>query len=58
MHEKVRIIGTLGILDQLAEGNYITKKEYRYCLQQLLNYNGIKVRLPNNEIKQRLQKLR
>jgi len=58
MRENVRIIGTLGILDRLKDGNYITEHEYKCCLQQLQKYNGTKVRLPRNEINLRLQNLK
>jgi len=36
MCEQVKIMGTIGILDRLMDGGYITKHEYKFCLQQLL----------------------
>jgi len=58
MYEQIKIIGTIGILDRLMDGGYITKHEYKFCLQQLLKHNGKEVRLPENEINLRLQKLK
>lgn len=58
IREKVKIIGTIGILDQLIDDNLITINEYKFCLQQLQKHNGSKVRLPSNEINLRLQKLK
>lgn len=52
--EDVSFIGTLGILDQLKETNSITLKEYRYCIEQLLQHNGKDVRLPEAELRLRL----
>lgn len=52
--ENVPLLGTLGILDQLYQGNYIPMVEYAYCLTALQNYNGGKIRLPKEEINKRL----
>lgn len=54
--EGVQVIGTIGILDQLVEGQYIALNEFRYCIKELLKHNGGKVRLPENELKKRLCK--
>jgi predicted nucleic acid-binding protein len=54
--EGVKIIGTLGILDQLLEGEFVSKPEYKYCLKELQKHNGIKIWLPKGEITSRLQK--
>jgi predicted nucleic acid-binding protein len=56
--ENVPTLGTIGILDQLLDGNYITEHDFEYCLLELLSHNGKEVRLPSNEINIRLQKLR
>ena len=48
-------MGTIGILDQLLEGQYIENEEFFYCINELLKYNGGKVRLPENELKKRLE---
>ena len=52
--EGVHVIGTLGILDQLFDGQYIAKDEYLYCLQEFQKHNGGEVRLPRAELKKRL----
>lgn len=54
--EGVQVIGTIGILDQLVEGQYIALNEFQYCIKELLKHNGGKVRLPENELKKRLCK--
>lgn len=52
--ENVAVIGTIGVLDQLLEGNYIEKNEYIECMKELQKYNGSKVRLPENELQKRI----
>lgn len=52
--EGVRVMGTIGILDQLVDGTYISLQEFHCCIKNLLKYNGQKVRLPENELKKRL----
>lgn len=52
--EHVSVIGTIGILDRLYEGQYIEKEEYVNCLKALLKNNGQKVRLPETELKKRV----
>lgn len=56
--ENVNILGTIGILDQLLDGNYITENEYESCLLELQRYNGQVVRLPKSEINSRLQRMK
>jgi len=56
--ENVSVIGTLGILDQLLEGNLIEPKEFEYCIHELQRHNGHEVRLPKNELTLRLQRTR
>lgn len=56
--ENVAVFGTLGILDQLLEGNFITSKEYEFCLYELQKHNGQEVRLPKSEISTRIQQKR
>lgn len=53
--EGVPVMGTLGVLDQLLEGNYIGLNEFEYCIAELLRQNGGKVRLPEYELKKRLK---
>lgn len=52
--EQVQVMGTIGVLDQLYNGNYIDKEEYTYCIKALLDNNGNKVRLPNSELLKRV----
>ena len=55
--ENVPVLGTLGILDQLWDHQYITADEYKICLHELQKNNGGAVRLPSHEIFSRLEKL-
>ena len=55
--EDVTVIGTIKLLDQLLDGNYINKSEYKYCLLELQKHNGQEVRLPKDEIATRLRDL-
>lgn len=55
--EGVTVLGTIGILDQLFSGEYISAEEYRYCLAELQRNNGSAVRLPASELEKRLKKL-
>ncbi len=52
--EGVVVIGTIGILDQLLDGNYIDLEEYHGCISRLIENNGGKIRLPMDELKKRL----
>lgn len=52
--EKVLVIGTIGVLDRLYEGQYIESKEYVDCLKELLKNNGQKIRLPEHELQKRV----
>lgn len=54
--ENVKVIGTIGVLDKLYDEKYIDETEYRYCISELLKNNGGKVRLPEVELKTRLNK--
>ena len=58
INEDVDVLGTIGILDQLISGGYINEIEYKKCLLLLKKYNGRKIRLPEDEISTRLQKLK
>ncbi len=53
--EKVKIMGTLKILDELIGGEYISKDEYDDCLRGLSQFNGGVIRLPQEEIDKRLK---
>ena len=50
------MIGTIGIMDQLLEGELVSEAEYVECLQRLKQQNGGSVRLPRTEIEARLEK--
>lgn len=54
--ESVNVLGTLGIMDQLAAERRIDQSEYRECIQNLSKLNGGIVRLPEDELARRLQK--
>ena len=54
--EGVQVMGTIGVLDQLSEGRYIDLAEFMYCIDELLKHNGKKVRLPEKELRKRLEK--
>lgn len=56
--EGVKIMGTIGVLDKLYEGEYITAEEYEYCLLELQKHNGKEVRLPRAELQKRLDNLK
>ena len=53
--EGVVLIGTLGILDELAAKHCISRAEYTESLKALEKLNGGIVRLPKAEIRTRLQ---
>lgn len=52
--EFVNVIGTLGILDMLYFQKYINKNEYINCLKEFKKHNGKSIRLPIDEIENRL----
>lgn len=52
--EGVSVIGTIGILDRLYDGEYIRKEEYVECLSDLLKHNGQRIRLPEMELQKRI----
>ncbi|HOQ38767.1 MAG TPA: hypothetical protein PLR73_13890, partial [Acetivibrio sp.] len=54
----VTVIGTIGILDQLLDGGYITESDYEFCLIEWEKRNGQEVRLPKGEITLRFQRLK
>ena len=56
-YEGVPFMGTIGNLDQLWEQQRITVDELRLCLQRLLDNNDGVVRLPETEIRSRLERL-
>lgn len=54
--EGVQVMGTIGILDQLLSQCYIDSEEFQYCINELLKHNGKKTRLPERELRKRLEK--
>ena len=52
--EGVPVIGTIGILDRLLEGRYVDSATYQNCIAALLKHNGREVRLPEDELRNRL----
>jgi len=52
--EEVTVMGTLGILDQLWEESLISAAELKFCLEELNTHNGGIIRLPREELEQRL----
>ena len=55
--EGVQVIGTIGILDKLYNENYVTKDEYKECLEDLKSNNGGKIRLPEKELEKRIEEV-
>ena len=56
--ENVLVIGTIGLLDRLIDEEKIDKVEYLKCISALLEFNGNGVRLPEEELKKRLDESR
>lgn len=54
LSEGVSVMGTIGLLDKLYSDGKITTEEYRKCLILLIKVNGMEVRLPFAELKNRL----
>ena len=54
--EKVKVIGTIGLLDRMLNEGCIEGNEYRDCLERLKNLIGNGIRLPEEEINARLLK--
>ena len=55
--ERVKVMGTLAIMDKLHDGNYIDDEEFCKCLERLEVHNGGIIRLPKEEIAARLEKV-
>ncbi len=55
--EGVEVFGTIRVLDELYHGAYIDWCEYRSCLEALLRFNGGIIRLPEKEIRKRMELL-
>ena len=52
--EGVQVVGTIGILDQLKEEQYISQDTYQECIASLLAHCDKGVRLPKDELIKRL----
>jgi len=53
--ERVEVIGTIGLIDELFNKKLVSKEEYINCLESLVEQNGRKVRLPIAELENRLK---
>ena len=49
-------MGTIGVLDQLLDGEFIDSEEYVNCMKALKEANNGKVRLPEAELQKRIEK--
>lgn len=54
--EGVSVMGTIGLLDRLLADDLVRTDEYREAVRALLDANGGVVRLPENELLERLEK--
>ena len=54
--EGVRVFGTIGLLDELFLGHYISKGEYLLCLEAFLQH--AERRLPVEELQRRISKIK
>ncbi len=55
--EGVAVMGTIGVIDRLLKEGLMDKDECRNIIQGLLDANGGMVRLPEDELKKRLDSL-
>lgn len=55
--ERVPVMGTIGILDQLYDAHYIDDSEFEKCLRELERFNGGAIRLPKSELTIRIQRI-
>lgn len=53
--EGVKVVGTIGILDELYEDGYIQNAEYIDCLKRLKKANHGLIRLPEAELDKRIE---
>lgn len=56
--EGVSVIGTIGILERLYTERKISSEEYTISLERLIKENGQEIRLPMDELKKRLEKMK
>lgn len=54
--EGVKVIGTLGIFDELLCGKLIDTEEYLHCMYKLKEHNNGRIRLPALLIEERIKK--
>ncbi len=52
--EGVEVMGTIDILDQFFEGEYIEGEEYKECIRRLMEKNGGKGRLPQGGAREKI----
>lgn len=55
--ERIEVFGTLGLLDRLFEAEAINAQEYAGCLLLLQAANGRRVRLPEQELAERIKRI-
>ena len=53
--ESVAVMGTIGVLDLLRKKELIDRDEYIGCLSALQECNGGRIRLPEKELKDRIE---
>lgn len=54
-NEAVKAIGTIGICDLLLQQDCLTESEYIDCMKSFLRENGQRIRLPENELRLRIE---
>lgn len=54
IREGIKVIGTIGLLDELYQRKLIDNSEYLFCLSELQKHNGGRVRLPAAELQKRI----
>lgn len=56
--EGVQVIGSVGLLDQLLDGEHITTGQYLECLQLWQKQNGGHIRLPQRALDERIERVK
>ena len=55
--EGVEVMGTIKVLDLLYENKLIDTPEYKLYLEEFIHYNGRKIRLPLEELQERINSI-
>ena len=53
--EDVLVLGTIGLLDRLMAEKRISNEEYTGCIKDFIQKNGDGIRLPEDELRRRLE---